>query len=62
MYGFCGYGTNPYGSERKGISSPIVTLGMRIVRSGYSIAMILNLKYRNLTLSNPETNQRTLEL
>jgi len=34
MYGFSGYGTNAYGSERQSLLGPIVRLGMRIVQNG----------------------------
>jgi hypothetical protein len=82
MYGFSGYGTSAYGSERQSqIAGPLVKLAVRIVQNAYNVAakltlqfrpvavlrrdpspMALPLRFRSLTLSNPETNQRTLEL
>jgi hypothetical protein len=62
MYGFSGYGTNAYGSERQSLLGPIVRLGMRIVQNGYNAVLTLMLRFRNLTLSNPATNDNTLEL
>lgn len=62
MYGFSGYGTNPYGSERQNIIGPIVKLAMRIVQNSYNVVNALMLRFRNLTLSNPESKNQTLEL
>lgn len=61
MYGFSGYGTNSYGSERQSSLAPIVKLAMRVLQLGFSQLALL-LRFRNLTLSDPETNQTTLEL
>lgn len=62
MLGFSGYGTNAYGSERQSLLAPVVKLAMRIVQNSYNAALGLMLRFRGLTLSNPETNERTLEL
>ena len=62
MYGFSGYGTNAYGSERQSLIAPVVKFAVRTVQNGYNAAIALMLRFRNLTLSNPSTNQRTLEL
>lgn len=63
MYGFSGYGTNAYGSERQTlIGAPLVKLAIRVVQNGYNATMSLMLRFRGLTLSNPENNQQTLEL
>ena len=64
MYGFSGYGTNAYASERQASSiiTPAVKLAMRILANGYNTVNALMLRFRNLTLSNPSQNQRTLEL
>lgn len=62
MYGFSGYGTNAYGSERQSKLAPVVKLAMRIVTNGYNAALALVLRFRNLTISDPATNQNTLEL
>jgi hypothetical protein len=43
MYGFSGYGTNAYGSERQGLLAPVVRLAMRIVQNGYNVVMALTL-------------------
>jgi hypothetical protein len=50
MYGFSGYGTNAYASERQAIRAPIVKLAMRIVQNGYNVANAVMLRFRNLTL------------
>jgi hypothetical protein len=57
MYGFSGYGTNEYASERQASSiiAPVVRLATRVVANAYNAALVL-------TLSNPSQNQRTLEL
>jgi hypothetical protein len=63
MYGFSGYATNVYASERETPSAaPLVVLGMRIVANSYGVMRTLVLRFRTLTLSNPSSNQRTLEL
>lgn len=62
MYGFSGYGTSAYGSERHGTLAPVVRFVMRTVQNGYRAVMALMLRFRNLTLSNPSQNQRTPEL
>jgi hypothetical protein len=62
MYGFNGYGTNTYGSERQSLLAPVVKFAMRVVQNGYNAALGLMLRFRGLTLSNPETNEHTLEL
>lgn len=63
MYGFSGYGTNAYGSERQSaMLGPVIKLGMRIVQNGYNSVLTLMLRFRTLTLSNPSTNENTLEL
>lgn len=61
MYGYSGYGTNAYGSKRQ-TGGPLIRLAVQIVQNGYNVALKLMLRFRSLTLSNPETNQRTLEL
>ena len=65
MYGFSGYGTNSYGSERQtsvfAPLAPVVKLAMRVLTLGFSQLALL-LRFRTVTLSNPETNQTTLEL
>jgi hypothetical protein len=35
---------------------------MRVIRNAYNVGMTLMLRFRNQVLSNPETNQNTLEL
>jgi hypothetical protein len=81
MYGYHGYATNAYGSDRQTTLAPVVKLAMRIAATGYNAtitvisgiftAALLNpynvlpaimLRFRNLVLSNPSTNQNTLEL
>jgi hypothetical protein len=62
MYGFHGYGTNAYASERQGFLAPVVKLGMRSVANGYNAALTLMLRFRAITLSNPSTDETTLEL
>jgi len=51
MYGFGGYGTNAYGSERQNTTGPIIKLPMLIAKNGYNLAIRLMLKFRNLTLT-----------
>jgi hypothetical protein len=62
MYGFSGYGTNAYGSERQTLLAPVVRLAMRTAANAYNVVLTLMLRFRNLTLSNPSQNQQTLEL
>lgn len=63
MYGFSGYATNVYASERQTPSGgPLVVLAMRIVTNGYNATIALMLRFRDLTISDPATNQNTLEL
>lgn len=62
MYGFSGYGTNAYGSERQSLLGPIVQLGMRYVQNGYNAALALMLRFHGITLTDPSTNENTLEL
>ena len=63
MYGFSGYGTNSYATSRQiGIFGPVVRLVMRVLRSTYGISQALMLRFRNSTLTNPQTNNTTLEL
>jgi hypothetical protein len=63
MYGFSGYGTNVYATPRQtGIIGPVVILAMRILRSTYGIPQALLLRFRNSRLTNPQTNNTTLEL
>jgi hypothetical protein len=63
MYGYSGFGTNAYGSERQsGMLGPVVKLAMRIVTNGYNVTLSLLLRFRNLTVGDPATNQNTLEL
>jgi hypothetical protein len=62
MYGYSGYGTNAYGSERQSIVAPLIKLAARIVQNGYAIGYTLLLRFRPLTLNNPETNSNILEL
>ena len=44
MYGFSGYATNPYGSERNTFKPPIVTLAMIYLKHTYGIVVALMLK------------------
>jgi hypothetical protein len=65
MYAFHGYGTNEYASRRPLVSNivgPIVKLAMRVLLSTYGVANGLMLRFRNTTLSNPQSNNTTLEL
>jgi hypothetical protein len=62
MYGYSGYGTNAYGSERQSIIAPLVKLAMRVVQNSYNVVNTVALRFRNLTVSNPESNSTTLEL
>ncbi|HLY40471.1 MAG TPA: hypothetical protein VKR52_04615 [Terracidiphilus sp.] len=49
-----GYGAALALQHRYGVNS--------IIQSTYGIAMSVMLRFRNLTLSNPESNHNTLEL
>lgn len=63
MYGFSGFGTNAYGSGRQSaMLGPVVKLAMRIVQNGYNATLALTLRFRNLTVGDPATNQNTLQL
>lgn len=65
MYGYSGYGTNAYGSERQTpitIAGPIVKLATRVIESTYGAALVLMLRFRSMTLSDPQTTNQSLEL
>jgi hypothetical protein len=50
MYGFSGYGINPYASRRlfgAGIVGPTVKLAMRVLQSGYGLMNVLMLGFKN---------------
>jgi len=51
MYGFSGYGTNAYGSERQTLLAP-VRLAMRTVRNAYNVALPVMVGFGNLAVSN----------
>jgi len=50
MYGFSGYGTNAYGSERRSFSAPFVKMAMVVIRNTYGMGVALMLKFKALTL------------
>lgn len=50
MYGFSGYGTNSYGSERQNRIPPVIKLAMTIIQNGYNVGMTLMLRFANVTL------------
>jgi hypothetical protein len=51
MYGFSGYGTNAYGSERQsGLIVTAIKLGMRIVRNSYNVVVPLMLQFKNIII------------
>jgi hypothetical protein len=52
MYGFSGYGTNAYGSERQTLLAPVVRLAMRTVRNAYNVALPVMVGFGNLAVSN----------
>jgi hypothetical protein len=50
MYGFSGYGTNAYGSERTSFKPPIVTMAMIFLKHTYGIVVSLMLKFKSTTV------------
>jgi hypothetical protein len=61
MYGFSGYATNSYATRRPftAIRAAAVKLGMIVLQSLYGVGEVLVLRFRNLTLSSPESNDTT---
>jgi hypothetical protein len=61
MYGFSGYGTNAYASQRVEFITKIIVVAARTLRSVYGIALNLRLTFSGRPLSDPETGSRTLQ-
>ncbi len=64
MYGFSGYGTNSYATRRlfSRVTAPFVKLRSTTVRMFATLMNVIQLRFRNTTLSDPQTNRTTLEL
>jgi hypothetical protein len=59
MYGFSGYGTNPYGSERQysTVVTQIIKLGARVFQYTFNQALTFMLYGSTRTFSDPSQSQ-----
>ena len=52
MYGFSGYATNSYGSERQSAISQIIRLGARVMQDVYGMALVFARRTATLTITS----------
>ena len=52
MYGFSGYGTNSYGSERQSAISRIIQWGARVFQNVYGVALAFARSTATLTITS----------
>lgn len=64
MYGFSGYATNSYASERQASSliRPVIRFAVRTLQNSYRAAQTIILKFRTTALRDPVETNTTLTL